>query len=156
MSSAPRVVSPAETMKWSVWTGPRSEQSLLWIRLTNFLPKMQGSSLDNMCYFTINSVNFDQAGDWECTLYSDCEELNDREEEFGPDDTDSEGFFGRRKRQVEDRRCKAAGCRNDGYCNNQATQTVNIGVFSRQDIGALPAQRVYHANAGEEVSQSYQ
>ena len=108
-----------------------------------------------MCYFTIDSVNFDQAGDWECTLYADCEDQEyDREEDFGSNDNDGEGFFGRRRRQVEDRRCKAAGCRNDGYCNNQAAQTVNIGVFSRQDIGALPAQRVYHANAGQEVSLS--
>merc|ERR1719219_2795673 len=72
------------------------------------LDRTKGSSVDNMCYFTINSVNFDQAGDWECTLYSDCEELYDREEEFGQDDNDGEGFFGRRRRQVEDRRCKAS------------------------------------------------
>ena len=53
---------------------------------------------------------------------------------------------------MEDRRCKSPGCRNDDYCNNQATQKVNIGVFSRQDIGALPAQSVYHANAGDQVT----
>ena len=58
----------------------------------------------------------------------------------------------RRRRQVEDRRCKSPGCRNDGYCNNQASQRVNIGVFSRQDIGALGAQSVYHANAGDQVN----
>ena len=105
-----------------------------------------------MCYFTIDSVNFDQAGDWECTLYSDCEDQDyDREEDFG-DNNDGEGFFGRRRRQVEDRRCKSPGCRNDGYCDNQASQVVTVGVFSRQDIGALPAQRVYHANAGDQVT----
>ena len=137
-----------KTILSSVINNPRG------LILTSNNHTTQGSSLDNMCYFTIDSVNFDQAGDWECTLYSDCEDQEeDREENFGTED-DGEGFFGRKRRQVEDRRCKASGCKNDDYCNNQATQTVNIGVFSRQDIGALPAQRVYHANAGDEVSSS--
>ena len=119
------------------------------------LDRTGGSSLDNMCYFTIDTVSFDHSGDWECTLYSDCEDLyTDSEfDSSGDYDYNQGGFFqGRRRRQVEDRRCKSPGCRNDDYCNNQATQKVNIGVFSRQDIGALPAQSVYHANAGDQVT----
>ena len=107
--------------------------------------------MDNMCYFTIDQVNFDHSGDWECTLYSDCEDEMEYDSS-GDYDYNPGGFFqGRKRRQVEDRRCKSPGC-NDGYCNNQAAQRVKVGVFSRQDIGALPAQSVYHANAGDQVT----
>ena len=116
------------------------------------LDRTSGSRLDNMCYFTIDKVNFDHSGDWECTLYSGCE-YEEELDSSGDYDYNSGGFFqGRRRRQVEDRRCKSPGCRNDGYCDNQASQVVTVGVFSRQDIGALPAQRVYHANAGDQVT----
>ena len=110
------------------------------------LGKTPGSRLNNMCFFTINNVNYDHNGDWECSLYANCEEADVRGE-------DEDAFFDgrRRKRQVLDRRCKAADCGADSYCHNQASEDVKVGVFSPDDIGVVGAQEVYHANVGNEV-----
>ena len=111
------------------------------------LGKTPGSRLNNMCFFTINNVNYDHNGDWECSLFANCEEGDFRNE-------DEDTFFDgrrRRKRQVLDRRCKAADCGRDSYCDNQASEDVKVGVFSADDIGVMGAQEVYHANVGNEV-----
>ena len=103
-----------------------------------------------MCYFTINSVSYDHNGDWECSLYSECDDADN-----SADDGVEDGFFpGRRRRQVRDRRCKAADpdCTKDDFCNNQASQTVRVGVFSQDDIGIVSAQSTYHANVGSQVN----
>ena len=113
------------------------------------LGRTPDSRLDNMCYFTINSVSYDHNGDWECTLYSECDDTDH------DDDGTEDGFFqGRRRRQVRDRRCKAADpdCSKDDYCNNQASQIVRVGVFSQDDIGIVSAQSTYHANVGTKAS----
>ena len=44
------------------------------------------------------------------------------------------------------------GCTNGDYCQNQSMQTVNIGVFSKDDIGVIPAQNTYHSNVGSQVN----
>ena len=111
------------------------------------LGKTPGSRLNNMCFFTINNVNYDHNGDWECSLYADCEEGGARTEDV---DTFFDGR--RRKRQVLDRRCKAADCNSDSFCDNQASEDVKVGVFSQDDIGVVGAQDVYHANVGNEAS----
>ena len=46
----------------------------------------------------------------------------------------------------------AQGCTNGDYCQNQSMQTVNIGVFSKDDIGVIPAQNTYHSNVGSQVN----
>ena len=111
------------------------------------LGKTPGSRLNNMCFFTINNVNYDHNGDWECSLFANCEEGDFRNDD---DDTFFDGRR-RRKRQVLDRRCKAADCGRDSYCDNQASEDVKVGVFSADDIGVVGAQEVYHANVGNEV-----
>ena len=111
------------------------------------LGRTPGSRLDNMCYFTINTVSYDHSGDWECSLYAECDSDTDTDDQV-------DFFQGRRKRQVRDRRCKAEdpNCRNGDYCSNMATQTVKIEVLSQDDIGVVPAQQTYHANVGSKVS----
>ena len=112
------------------------------------LGKTPGSRLNNMCYFTINNVAYEHNGDWECSLYASCDEGGARSEDV---DTFFEGR--RRRRQVLDRRCKAADCGSDSYCDAQASETVQVGVFSQDDIGVVGAQEIYHANVGNEVTQ---
>ena len=108
------------------------------------LGKTPCSRLNNMCFFTINNVNYDHNGDWECSLFANCDSRNEDEDTF---------FDGRRrKRQVLDRRCKAADCGRDSFCDNQASEDVKVGVFSSDDIGVVGAQEVYHANVGNEAS----
>ena len=108
------------------------------------LGKTPGSRLNNMCFFAINNVNYDHNGDWECSLFANCDSRNEDEDTF---------FDGRRrKRQVLDRRCKASDCGRDSFCDNQASEDVKVGVFSTDDIGVVGAQEVYHANVGNEAS----
>ena len=67
------------------------------------LGRTPDSTLDNMCYFTINNVAYDHNGDWECSLYAKCDNMDT--ETVNNDQNDF--FQGRKKRQVRDRRCKA-------------------------------------------------
>ena len=93
------------------------------------------------------SHSYDHNGDWECTLYSPCDEVDEA------DDVEDNIFHGRRRRQVRDRRCKATDpdCSRDDFCNNQASQSVRVGVFSPDDIGVVSAQPSYYANVGSQV-----
>ena len=122
--------------------------------------RSSGSSEDNMCFFTIDSVSKDHAGDWVCTVHGDCEE----EEILDDYDDDDNSFDGKKKRaimdsnqplrikrQTIDRKCKSDDCEK---CENSAMQEVKIEVLDEDEIGAMGAQSVYYANMEYEVYSS--
>ena len=118
-----------------------------------------GSRKDNMCFFTIDSVNEDHSGDWTCTVYGECKEgeVDDYEDE-------DDSFDGKKKRSIKDKKqilrlkrqtrnrtCKSDDCDKE-KCENKDIQKVKIEVLDENEIGALGAQEVYFANIEYEVS----
>ena len=122
--------------------------------------RSRGAHEDNMCFFTINNVDEDHAGDWTCTVYGECEE----EGEFDYYYDDENIFDGKKKRsikvrrpasrlkrQTRNRRCKSENCDKEA-CMNKDEQELTIKVHDEDEIGVMGAQEVYFANVESEVS----
>ena len=92
-----------------------------------------GSQKDNMCFFTIDSVNEDHSGDWTCTVYGGCQEG-----EFDDYEDEDDSFDGKKKRSIKDKKhilrlkrqtrnrtCKSDDC-DEEKCENKDMQKLKI------------------------------